>query len=248
MVLRHYRWLPLEFEPDYKDGYTCDHCHRDFLQAPLYHEETTGTDYCVECGAAAGYTPFSGLVASLLFSSGENILRDSDSNSIALFAYRVDSQNAGIYFANGANVALHLDMSGNIRDAIFYTVKESAVQSKVRISSSDLSHRFPWLSSGIQTVFDVEIHLHTLPSVPVPLDDFCVVGYAASDKLIEIRLTDAYTQLFDVCRGREIVAKAEMPLCLFSAHEMDASSKSEATHLLRELIGETHTLKKSEGR
>ncbi|TPP46542.1 hypothetical protein CGC21_23245 [Leishmania donovani] len=198
MVLRHYRWLPLELEPDYKDGYTCDHCHQEFLEAPFYHEEATGTDYCLECGNAAGYTPFSGLVASLLFSSQDNVLRDSDSNSIALFAYRVDSQSAGICFANGSNLVVHLQMNGNIRDAIFYTVKEGSIESKLRVSSTDLSRRFSWLSSGLLKPFDVEVQLHTLPVVPVPLDDFCVLAYGATDDLIEIHLNEAYSQLLDV--------------------------------------------------
>ncbi|CBZ24444.1 hypothetical protein LMXM_10_1227 [Leishmania mexicana MHOM/GT/2001/U1103] len=244
MVLRHYRWFPLELEPDYKDGYTCDHCHQDFLEAPFYHEEATGTDYCLECGNAAGYTPFSGLVASLLFSSQDNVLRDSDSNSIALFAYRVDSQNAGICFANGSNLVLHLQMNGNIRDAIFYTVKEGSIESKLRVSSTDLSRRFSWLGGGLLKPFDVEVQLHTLPVVPVPLDDFCVLAYDATDDLIEIRLNEAYSQLLDVRGGKEIVTRAEMPVCAFSSHETDGCSKSEATDLLRLLRSKAEALKR----
>ncbi|KAG5506355.1 hypothetical protein JIQ42_07973 [Leishmania sp. Namibia] len=244
MVLRHYRWLPLELEPDYNDGYTCDHCHRDFLEAPFYHEEATGTDYCLDCGNAAGYTPFSGLIASLLFSSGNEVLRDSDSNAIALFAYRVDSQSAGIFFANTDNLILRLDMSGNIRDAVYYTVKDGSIESKLRVVSTDLSRRFSWLNTGISTAFDVELHLHMVPLVPIPLDDFCVIGYYATDELIEIRLNEAYTQLLDVRRGREIVAKIEMPVCTFSAQEVDGCSKSEATRVLRDLLSEAESIKK----
>ncbi|GET86594.1 hypothetical protein LtaPh_1016400 [Leishmania tarentolae] len=243
MVLRLYRWLPLALEPDYKDGYTCDHCHQDFLDAPFYHEQSTGTDYCLECGSAAGYTPFSGLVASLLFSSQDNIIRDSDSSSIALFAYRVDSQNAGICFANGNNLVLHLQMNGKIRDAIFYSIKEGSIESKVRVSSTDLSRRFSWLSSGLFEAFDVEVQLHTLPVVPVPLDDFCVVAYEATDDFIEIRLSEAYSQLLDVRGGKEIVARAEMPVCVLSSNEEVMCSKSEVMDLLRLLRAKAGALK-----
>ncbi|CAJ1018421.1 hypothetical protein Q4I32_001706 [Leishmania shawi] len=245
MVLRHHSWLPLELEPDYKDGYTCDHCHQDFLEAPFYHEEATGTDYCLKCGDAAGYTPFSGLVASLLFSSQDNVLRDSDSNAIALFAYRVDLQSAGICFGNGANLVLHLQMNGTVRDAIFYTIKEGSIESKLRVSLTELSRRFFWLRSGILTVFDVEIHLHTLPVVPVPLDDFCVVAYDVTDNFIQIRLNESYAQLLDVRSGKEVVAKAEMPVCAFFAHSVDECSKSEASGLLYVFRSEPGTLNKS---
>ncbi|KAG5485048.1 hypothetical protein LSCM1_07128 [Leishmania martiniquensis] len=244
MVLRHYRWLPLELEPDYNDGYTCDHCHQDFLEAPFYHEEATGTDYCLNCGDAAGYTPFSGLVASLLFHSGNDVLRDTDSNAIALFAYRVDSQRAGVYFANTSNLVLHLDMNGSIRDAVYCTVKEGCIESKLRVLPTDFSRRFSWLNNGAFTLFDVEVHLHVTPLVPVPLDDFCVVGFNATDDFIEIRLNDSYTQLLDVRSGREIVAKIEMPVCLFSAQEVDVCSKSKATHLLRNLLSEVESATK----
>lgn len=235
MVLRYYKWLPLELEPDYMDGYTCDHCHRDFLEAPFYHEEATGTDYCVQCGADAGYTPFSGLVASLLFSSRDEALRDADSNAIALFAYKLDAQTVGIYFANASNVLVHLQMTGAVRDAIVCTFEDSTLASRLRISAADVARRFPWLGAGIAAIFDLEIRLHGLPTVPVPMDDVCVLAYDADDDHIEIRLTDSFSQLLDVRAGRELVVKSGTVTCAFAAEEVDDFTKGEATSLLRKL-------------
>ncbi|KAK7194580.1 hypothetical protein NESM_000376200 [Novymonas esmeraldas] len=231
MVLRYHSWLPLEAEPEYVDGYTCDHCHRDFLEAPFYHEATTGTDYCVECGGAVGYTALSGLVASLHFSSREDVLRDADTNSVALFAYRADVQTTGIVFANGANLVLCLQLCGGIRDALVYAVKDGKVESKLRISSADVARRFPWLAREPWDVFDVEVHLHALPTVPVPLDDFCIVAYEASDDLIQLRLADSCMQLLNVRRGTEYVVDetATMPLCAFAGGEIDPVAKAAVT-------------------
>ncbi|KAL7698914.1 hypothetical protein N2W54_003676 [Lotmaria passim] len=234
MVLRFYKWLPLDLEPDYKDGYTCDHCHREFLDAPFYHEESTGTDYCVRCGEAAGYTPYTGLVGSLLFSSSGAILRDAESNAIVSFAYRIDTQTAGIFFINNNSIVLRLQMSGSVRDAMSFIIRDGQIESKLRLTAAEVNRRLPWLSSGLPFVFDVEIHLHTLPSVPASLDDICVVSHAATDELICIHHIDNYAQTFDVNRGREVVSKCGAPVCSFFADAVDNCSEEAARAFLRE--------------
>ncbi|KPA76082.1 hypothetical protein ABB37_08209 [Leptomonas pyrrhocoris] len=234
MVLRFYRWLPLELEPDYKDGYTCDHCHKEFLDAPFYHEESTGTDYCVSCGAAAGYTPYTGLVGSLLFSSGEAVLRDSESNAVISFAYKMDAQTVGVFFVNNVNIVLHLQMNGSIRDALIYTVEEGQINTKSRLTAAEVNRRLPWLSTGSSLIFDIEIKLHSLPSVPVPLDDVSLISYSVNEEYICIRHLDDYAQTFEVDHGREIVSKATMPICVFIADTVDDCSKNAAGAFLRE--------------
>jgi hypothetical protein len=236
MVLRFYKWLPLETEPDYKDGYTCDHCHKEFTDAPFYHEESTGTDYCVECGEAAGYTPYTGLVGSLLFSSGDAILRDSESNAIVSFAYKVDTKTVGVFFVNNSSIVFRLQTDGSIRDALSYVIREGQVDSKLRLAPAEVKRRLPWLSEGLSTVFDIEIHLHPLPDVPTSLEDVCLVSYSSGEEYISVRYTDDYAQTFEVFHGREIVSKAGMPICSFLAEDVENCSKAATLVFLRESI------------
>ncbi|KPI86936.1 hypothetical protein ABL78_3982 [Leptomonas seymouri] len=232
MVLRFYRWLPLELEPDYKDGYTCDHCHEEFLDAPFYHEESTGTDYCVACGEAAGYTSYTGLVGTLLFSSGDAILRDSETNAVMSFAYKGDTQTVGIFFVNNSSIVLRLQMNGSIRDALSYTIKDGQINSKLRLTAAEVNRRLPWLSTGLSLVFDIEIKLHSLPSVPISWDDVFLASYSANEEYICIRHTDDYAQTFDVNQGREVISKAGMPICTFVAGTVEDCSKSAAKAFL----------------
>lgn len=232
MVLRFYRWLPLELEPDYKDGYTCDHCHKEFLDAPFYHEEATGTDYCISCAEAAGHSPHSGLVGSLLFSSGDSLLRDSETNALVSFAYKLDAQTAGIFFVDNSSIVLRLQLNGAIRDALSYVVHNGQIESKLRLKVTEVLRRLPWLTVNISKVFDVEFKLHNLPTIPTPLDDVCLVSFAVNDEYICVRHTENYAQTFDVAQGREIVSKGDMPLCSFLAGTLEDCSKTVAKMFL----------------
>lgn len=234
MVLRYYRWLPLELEPDYREGFTCDHCHNDFLDAPLYHEEATGTDYCVECGEAAGYTVFSGLVGALLFSNDGRVLRDADSNAIVSFAYKVDTQTVGLFFVNNSTIMLRLQLNGTVREALSWTFRDGQIVSKLRLTSAEVHQRLPWLSEGLSSIFDLEIMLHPLPTLPTAMEDVCVTSFDATDEHIRIYCTEDYLQTFDLKQGREIVSKNTMAISAFAAEAPDECSKAEASVYLRD--------------
>lgn len=235
MVLRYYSWLPLELEPDYKDGYTCDRCHKDFLDAPFYHEETSGTDYCVPCGSSTGHSPFSSLVSSLFFSSAEAVLQDFINGTIALFSFRIDDRTCGIMFSNNANLILQLTSNSKIERGILCEFNGNTIGSKVMLTAAQCFERFPWLSSGVFTTFDFETKLHSCPPVTNILPDITIVSFDVSGMLISLMLNDGYCQVFDIERGIEIVVKDYSMVAIFQGGTVVDCSLEQCRRLHRGL-------------
>lgn len=220
-MLRYYSWLPIELEPDYRDGFTCDKCENDFMTGPFFHQDSTGVDYCTECGAAEGLTPFRGLISSLMFNDTGELLRDAVTGHLVVLAYQLHSNPYGLYFSDGSNVVLQTTLSGSTASIHYIAPGGSRAHSR-QLDSSAARDRFPWLSGPLfQLTFPVVIQLHdTAPSDALPAaEDLLLSGYDHTDTSFSLDLGGGWQQVFDSQDGVEMVAKDGHVVSIFRPHD-----------------------------
>lgn len=244
-MFRYYSWLPVELEPEYEEGFTCDKCGNDFLTAPFFHQDESGTDFCVRCGENEGITPFNGLISALLFNNTGEVLRDEKTGCFVVFAYQVHQDRFGLHFSDGSNVGVQAGPSYNVVSVDYQhpslpTSDGEGLQRKA-LDSRAWQERFPWLSGGLfSTVFTLVVQLHdSLPNDTLPAgDNVFVARYEHTSAFFSLELGGGWQQVFDSESGTEVVAKNGRVVTLFRPAGSDARAweKADAQLLYGEML------------
>ncbi|CAD2222582.1 hypothetical protein AGDE_10272 [Angomonas deanei] len=214
--MRFFSWLPAAIEPEYADGFVCDKCGKECMKGALFHDDSTGTDYCLDCGDSDGLDTFCGLVSSLYFFSEEEPLRDVQTKGVALFCYRIDSVTLGIYFGDSSNVILLYDSPPAGGTGFDKPARISRVQSRKeeRIPLSQAKNRFPWIFTFSSRVGN-EVVLHPSCKKNFRFVDVIVEDFYADETIIGLTLSSEYMQIFDSSSGVEVVAKEDVAVAMF---------------------------------
>lgn len=232
-MFRYYEWLPTEIEPDYHDGYSCDQCGVERNDGPLFHDASSGTDYCVECGTGLGFSPFCGLVSSLLYSDGETAIQDEATGAIALFAYQTAPEVRGVVFSDGSSLLLVAQHEKD-QPMLLHSVKERGKASSTAVSERVGARRFPWVRELLLDAFPVHILLHPTPSTPSVCTphEVRVHCFDANDRYVCLSLDDGFVQILDSEMGVEVVAKNRVVVAAFFTGERSSVTKTEAGSML----------------
>lgn len=223
MLFRYYSWLPLELEPEYLDGFSCDKCGKDFLSGPLYHQQASGTDYCIPCGESRLLSFSSGLICALLFTEGELTMRDMDTGSVALMGYRVSKCSYGIYFSDRCSLRFDLRRE-KVRNVLYVSKNETT-------SLSRWEARFPWLSSRVLDQFALASELHSTPDDSGEAGELYVVEVTTSHRFISLKLSGGWEQFLDSENGTEVVCKDGRVVAITKGDSIQALTPQEVQSL-----------------
>ncbi|EAN88288.1 kinetoplastid kinetochore protein 20 [Trypanosoma cruzi] len=143
-LFRYYEILPLDFEPEYKLGYTCDMCSKDFSKTPFFHCAQTGRDLCMACGENLALNQFSALICRMM---APNILwKDSQKDIIVVFCYQIQFEYFGCHFSDGSNLLIACE------DELpsFYIEVGISLEKATTLRKAELLMRFPWSNEALK--------------------------------------------------------------------------------------------------
>lgn len=160
-MLLYYSWLPIELEREYFNGFYCDDCGSEFFKGPLYHNESSKRDLCINCGTTAGYSVFQGMIAALFFPSEESCIFDEELSSVPMFVFQLSSASYGVLFSCGSNLLFTFDGSPGS-----FVLHEKEGGRKINLAKDLATQRFSWLRKDFRITFNREVRFHPAPSLP----------------------------------------------------------------------------------
>ncbi|CCW63547.1 unnamed protein product [Phytomonas sp. EM1] len=196
--------LPVELEPEYSEGFTCDSCGEEVMKGPFYHQEQSGTDFCISCGNEKGLTPFNGLIASLFFAENETLLLDSETHSVALFGFKIDSSTYGFFFDDKSNLIFRTALDGSLSEVLYITNNSDTIV-KTSLGIQAWKSRYSWVDLDITHNLPIETMLHPSPQETTPFGDLFISDFSATENSFSLTLGDGWEQSFNVGGGTEIV-------------------------------------------
>ncbi|EPY28494.1 hypothetical protein STCU_05086 [Strigomonas culicis] len=212
--MHFYMWLPVELEPEYREGFVCDACSREFLEGPFYHAEETGVDYCSECGSKSGFSVFLGTVASIIFLKDDTVLKDNDTNAVVAFAYKTNRATTYFFFTNGSSAQVVRRGKKEIKVLLFASNTQ-----QIQVISQ-IEEKFPWMRTFEEHI-EREIRLHDVPPLlPNEENRIFLNDYEITKEQITLSFNNGFRQVLDYKEGIEILFRQQHVVSLFKDGEL----------------------------
>ncbi|CCW71346.1 unnamed protein product [Phytomonas sp. Hart1] len=227
-MFRYHIKIPVELEPEYSEGFTCDHCGKEVMKGPFYHQEKNGTDFCISCGDKQGLTPFNGLIASLFFTDDEKLLSDYKTHSFVLFGFKIDSSTYGFFFDDNSNLIFRITEDGSLY-GFLHIANDNGTIMKTSLDNNTSKSRYPWADLGVTRLLPVEVVLHQSPQETIPFGELFISGFSATEKGFSLNLGDGWEQFFNIDQGTETVRKYDYTIMVIPNYYISTIHSRERT-------------------
>ncbi|RNF02935.1 hypothetical protein TraAM80_06084 [Trypanosoma rangeli] len=200
-IFRYYEILPLDLEPEYKMGYTCDMCSKDFLKTPFFHCARSGRDLCMSCGEKLSLTPFSSLIGRIMVPNF--IWKDSQKEIIVVLCYQIQFEYFGCYFSDGSNLLIAYE------DAFpsFYIEYGCSIENAISLPKVELLRRFSWVKNAVKIWEDGCVCFHDVARIPDRFRPCFLTSFRQDGLFIEFCLSDGFSEIVHSGEGVVVVVK-----------------------------------------
>ncbi|KAH9598403.1 hypothetical protein LSM04_006025 [Trypanosoma melophagium] len=208
-TFRYYEILPIDLEPEYKPGYTCDMCSKDFSKGPFFHCARSGRDLCIACGEKLSLNPFSALISKVMFPG--TVWKDLHKGPVVVLCYQIHFEFFGCHFSDGSNLLV------SNRDDIpsFFIESGSNFEKAVLLTKSDLLKRFPWVKEAVR-VGDIRATCFYPISTHSDRSRQCyLISFRQDGEFLEFHLSDGFCEVLHCTEGVILVIKESLVIsCL----------------------------------
>ncbi|RNF27207.1 uncharacterized protein Tco025E_00581 [Trypanosoma conorhini] len=212
-IFRYYEILPLDLEPEYKMGYICDMCSKDFLKTPFFHCAQSGRDLCMGCGEKLLLSPFSSLLSKIIVPNF--IWKDSKKEIIVVLCYQIQFEYFGCHFSDGSNLLIACE-DGH---PSFYIELGVSVEKSIYLSKVELLKRFPWAKNALKMRENGCVCFHQMTPTPDRSRPCFINSFRQDGLFIEFRFSDGFSEILHSGEGVLLVVKGS---CVISCLVMNS--------------------------
>ncbi|KEG06976.1 hypothetical protein DQ04_11411010 [Trypanosoma grayi] len=200
-AFRYYEVLPLDLEPDYKLGYTCDMCSKDFSKAPFFHCARSGRDLCMSCGEKMGLSPYSALINRVMIP--DLVWRDAQKETVVVLCYQIHFETLGCHFSDGSNLLIPQ------RDDLpsYFIDSGSSFENSTLLAKNDLQRRFPWIKEALKKINLDGVSFHPMSTSSDRSRSCFLKSFRQDGVFIEFRLSDGFCEVLHCSEGVDLVIK-----------------------------------------